>query len=347
MLIINKINNVKLKKITMADKQEQIIVLNRMYSGAYLSTNLGHEVINMFQADDGKHYLYLNARGNLSPDAKNAKNMLLVVHLGKKRVEIVGLAKNLTPIDSAMGKLPKEISEKTKNGEKQEEYIKNNNICYGGVPLLKIFNGSDQQEIYISYVVDKDNFFVPKKSLILCYDEENKKDEDFLMSEHKFPSTSLRQYIRASEGEGNDFANLTKIINDPNNWEQSKEKKEKKEKVEINENFEPWEPSLIDICGIQNNENCFSNALSYFMQKYPELWCEFFNKKLGININSFSIKREVYAKSKKENLKDETGGRIDMLLYCPNDKNPIYYIIIENKIKSDIIVTNRITQIIL
>ena len=32
------------------------IVLNRMYTGSYLSTNLGHEVINMFQADNGKHY---------------------------------------------------------------------------------------------------------------------------------------------------------------------------------------------------------------------------------------------------------------------------------------------------
>ena len=40
------------------------IVLNRMYTGSYLSSNLGHEVINMFQADQGKHYLYLNAKGN-------------------------------------------------------------------------------------------------------------------------------------------------------------------------------------------------------------------------------------------------------------------------------------------
>ena len=40
------------------------IVLNRMYTGSYLSSNLGHEVINMFQDDQGKHYLYLNAKGN-------------------------------------------------------------------------------------------------------------------------------------------------------------------------------------------------------------------------------------------------------------------------------------------
>ena len=35
--------------------QGEDIVLNRMYTGSYLSSNLGHEVINMFQADNGKH----------------------------------------------------------------------------------------------------------------------------------------------------------------------------------------------------------------------------------------------------------------------------------------------------
>ena len=33
------------------------IVINRMYVGDYLSSNLGHEVINMYTADNGKHYL--------------------------------------------------------------------------------------------------------------------------------------------------------------------------------------------------------------------------------------------------------------------------------------------------
>lgn len=32
------------------------IVISGMYSGEYLDANLGHEVINLFKADDGKHY---------------------------------------------------------------------------------------------------------------------------------------------------------------------------------------------------------------------------------------------------------------------------------------------------
>jgi hypothetical protein len=42
----------------MDQSREKGIVLNRMYTGSYLSSNLGHEVINMFQADDDNYYLY-------------------------------------------------------------------------------------------------------------------------------------------------------------------------------------------------------------------------------------------------------------------------------------------------
>ena len=46
--------------------KKDVIVINRMYVGDYLNSNLGHEVINMFTADDGKHYLYLNAYGSFA-----------------------------------------------------------------------------------------------------------------------------------------------------------------------------------------------------------------------------------------------------------------------------------------
>ena len=85
------------------------IVLNRMYTGSYLSSNLGHEVINMFQADNGKHYLYLNSKGNFSNAGTSVGTMLLVRGIGDKRVEVVGLAKNLKPVDSARCTLPRDL----------------------------------------------------------------------------------------------------------------------------------------------------------------------------------------------------------------------------------------------
>ena len=74
------------------EENKKGIVLNRMYTGSYLSTNLGHEVINMFQADNGKHYLYLNAKGNFSDSGKKVSTMLLVRHIEKNKVEVVGMA---------------------------------------------------------------------------------------------------------------------------------------------------------------------------------------------------------------------------------------------------------------
>ena len=78
------------------------LVLNRMYTGSYLSTNLGHEVINMFQADNGKHYLYLNAKGNFALEHKGQiSEMLLVRYDGENKVEVLAWANGLTEVPGA------------------------------------------------------------------------------------------------------------------------------------------------------------------------------------------------------------------------------------------------------
>lgn len=43
------------------------IIINKMYVGAYLSEgdNIGHEIINLYKADDGKNYIYLNSQGTI------------------------------------------------------------------------------------------------------------------------------------------------------------------------------------------------------------------------------------------------------------------------------------------
>ena len=67
------------------------------------------------------------------------------------------------------------------------------------------------------------------------------------------------------------------------------------------------------------------------MGKYPKLWAGFF-RELDISINNtFTVSREVDAKINSEEYKENTGGRIDLLL---SDDNT--FIVIENKVKSDI-----------
>lgn len=297
------------------------IVLNRMYAGSYLSTHLGHEVINMFQADNGKHYLYLNSRGNFDEKGFNAKNMLLVMHVGGKRVEILGLAKDLKPASGAQCSLPSDINslDNSISGE-QRKYIKGNKISYGGVPMLDFFGKAGQQNVFVSYEVDENNFFVPNKKMVVCFDESEAQKEDIILREHNFASTSLRQFIQ----DGNDYETLISVIENENMWHVYNEKV-------VRGTYTPHGISLFDICGIRYNENCFSDALAYYMEKHPKLWVSFF-RELGISVNdNFTVSREVDAKINSEKYKENTGGRIDLLLSDDNS-----FIVIENKVKSDI-----------
>ncbi len=76
------------------------IVLNRMFVGDYLTSNLGHEIINLFQADNGNHYLYLNAYGNFNKAHKDKiGTMLMVKSVGGNVVEVIGMAKNIEVVE--------------------------------------------------------------------------------------------------------------------------------------------------------------------------------------------------------------------------------------------------------
>ena len=76
-----------------SSKQQLGIVLNRMYAGQYLEHNLGHEVINFFRADDGNHYLYLNAKGDFASEhVGKIGYMFLVKYHAPGVVEVVGTA---------------------------------------------------------------------------------------------------------------------------------------------------------------------------------------------------------------------------------------------------------------
>ncbi|MGM9832631.1 MAG: hypothetical protein ACI31A_02930 [Candidatus Limisoma sp.] len=85
------------------------IVLNRMYVGDYLSSNLGHEVINLYQADNGRHYIYLNATGDFVEEHQGKiKDMLFVKYHGFREVEVIGMACGLRDVYQANQKNTKD-----------------------------------------------------------------------------------------------------------------------------------------------------------------------------------------------------------------------------------------------
>ena len=346
------------------------IVLNRMYVGKYLFANLGHEIINLYQADNGGHYIYLNSTGNFS-DVHTGKigYMLFVKYHIDGAIEVIGKATGLSDVPGANMTLHRDV---VYNGidEKiyklQEDYIKNEKgaIQYGGVSILDIFNGAEQQSIFITYKAEK--VYKPKKRIFICYGAVDINcNEDYKrvdLEGYNQATTSLKCYIYPegtfkgdnSKGDKNkkkeDYNNIyNNIINVDDLWD------EFNCKADVNSlQVKSRRISLFDICHIQDDENVFSNTLAYFMAQpnYNNLWAEFFSKvkyidpknpsnepqELGIKVNFtdvYKITREEGAKINDEEWKKKNkatgGGRIDIVV---RDNENI--IVIENKIKSDV-----------
>ena len=333
------------------------IVLNRMYVGDYLSTNIGHEVINMFKSDKNGHYIYLNSRGNLAKEHHDKiSDMLLIKYHTKDVVEVIGKAEGLVEVKDVACSQSRNLNEPDYLlSESQKEYICNEHITYNKASIIKIFEGAGQQNIYITYKATAVHRTKKNCRIFIRFqssesDNSHNGNIDSFVDNHNILNTtiklegyqqakaSLKQYIYPNTNT-HDYENLMNIIKDTEHkyWEPQPVGTVAEEIADIGEHINVnRELSIFDICQIQNDENRFSYALKHFMEKYPQLWQRFF-KQYDIELSdSFTVTREENAKiedknSKSEHAKKPSGGRIDLLI---RDKNNI--IVIENKIKSDI-----------
>lgn len=317
---------------------KQGIVINRMFVGGYLTNNLGHEIINLFQADNGCHYLYLNSSGSFSKEHSEIGHMLMVKSGPKDCFEIIGLATGLTPVDGVDEPRKKDIKEFVESiNQEQLDFIASQpggDIKYGGISILDLFNDAEQQNVFITFKADK--VFVPQNNLklFLRYDK-NKGNEAkgneryFAIRQHNQPKTSLKSYL--DDRSEDQFNLIENLIRDNSIWT-SKEIRKVGDHIETSQK----PVSLFDICQIQDDENRISNALAYFLNRkdYKNLWQVFF-KKFNISLTQgFSVEREVSAKIEDPKVNScitPSGGRIDLLI-----KDLDNIIAIENKIKSDI-----------
>ena len=212
----------------------------------------------MFQADNGKHYLYLNARGNFDKNTgEKISDMLLVRYVGENRLEILAWASELTPAPGAEKSYKKFepqseirksqgyiISSKEREALKIENFTKgifeawndeiqrDSDISYGGANLIKIFEGSEQQNIYITYRAGKFRTPTKGKRLFLefvndtdFYNPEKKdtgQSEDasvFYFSGYLLGKTTLHQFILDDDPyiiDKKAWDSLTKYIDDYN-----------------------------------------------------------------------------------------------------------------------------------
>ncbi|MBO7230375.1 MAG: PD-(D/E)XK nuclease family protein [Bacteroidaceae bacterium] len=330
------------------------IVLNRMYVGDYLASNLGHEIINLYQADNGGNYIYLNSSGDfVKAHQGQIGYMLFVKYYGIGEVEVIGMATGLNDVYCADQQFTGKYKGVNKEiFAKQQQFVNaEGGVSYGGVSIFDIFGEAGQQSVFITYKADK--VYVPKKSKRMFirfhvadaakYPEHGDTDIVVSLAGYQQAKASLKQYIYPEgtyagdlakqniEAKREDYSKIfNTLVNDPALWQESNNRVDAEELESVNER----KVSLFDICQIQNDENKFSNALAYFMLQYPALWNEFFAR-YGISLaTGFTVAREESSKiedSKYNHKKYPSGGRIDLMIRTANE-----LVVIENKIKSDI-----------
>lgn len=272
-----------------------------MYNGDYLNQNLGHEIINMYKADNGRNYLYLQYDGTFADIHSGLVQAMLLVRTvsGEHMVEVIGKAEGLT-----------EVYHPGNRKAEQLNYIRQHGVKYAGVWIDDIFAENDEgQEIFITY--EARSVRKAAKKIFVSYGES--RFTSYQLTQNKQAKASLKQYISSQTAD--DYNLLVNLINNPSNWG------EETMSVRLDEAPQrQMRDTYFSICGIQNYELAWSNALAYFMQKYPNMVGRFAKEVLSVRNPiqpQFSLTREEH--------------NVDLLL---RDSNVA--VIIENKIKSDI-----------
>jgi hypothetical protein len=302
-------------------KEKSVIVLNAMYSGKYLNDNMGHEIINLFKTTnsikigdvDYHNFIYLNPYGNFNNEYVGAvKDMLMVISVPKKNMfEVVAKATGLVDVFKPVkGFNPTLKGTKTESQLKAEAEVNNDQVdligdlIYGdineGVKLTSLFKDDKQQAVFVTYAAAEVRR--PKKRLFIAFDKggKNSFDETDMRVEVTLTSQDIgrqpqKQYFdRLDEGEQNDAELLDKLLNG-DYWLSTEESTSTVSKGEV---CELRKDSLINICRIEDNELAFSNALAFYIQRYPH----FYAGLLGFDKDNFSIEREwnhidIYIKS--------------------------------------------------
>ena len=325
---------------------EKYIITNSVLVGdyGYNKNNLPHEMINFFKADDGNFYVYITPYGVLDKELtiKNIRAILFVRNVGDGLIEVVAKAEcsdrqtdedfytqgiELYSENNKEGKAPWSIKNGTYKYQKKAKY--------GRVEISKIHSTNQRDnEIHVSLKVD--SICLPKKTFFLTNNPDSCRpgiENVFLIKEpapekktkgeEKFQESKGNKYKQIAnqsmkayyKEDGQGYAELENVIAREDLWEERDKTPTYEEYIsnEENQNGMKCGDNFLSISLQQDNEVIFTNLFYYFFQKYPQL----INELLGLNEEGWIVEREKQ--------------KMDIRIYNDNK-----FIIIENKIKSDI-----------
>jgi len=285
------------------------ILINNLFNGEYIKEKVGGEIINIYQSDNGKFYIYVNPYGNVNKKWDNRiKHILFIRSVGNGVVKVIGKAeiKEQICLEGVFKKDDKEID------PKQKIYIDANDIKYGGA---KIYNLGSWSRYYIAF--EAEGIYNAKTDIYLSPNEthHNPTNSTFVLENiGKINNQSQKLYIEPSNI---NYEVLEKILQNPNFW-----KKDKVGKVDLSKNKANIE-SFLSIIKKENDELVNSNLLAYFLENDRAFWFDFVEKVLEISNDNVI--------NGNPKITRESVGNIDLLIEVGGCA-----IIIENKIKSGI-----------
>lgn len=289
----------------MNDRKE--ILIAKVFCGGFIldGENIGHEIIDFFDTDNGERYLYIAPNGNVN-NHPHVEAVLLVRASESTFGEVVGLACNLENICSS------------KNKEEARP------ITYGSVSAKKIFaknvykGEADKPFSNPSYRVGSFKAPKPEKPIFISIGEAKNKDARHDLVELNCNELKQlghqRRYISNTD-HPESFTKLKELIADEEKWEEQIGTKPVK-----SVSCGKTQPSFLEIIGKEDDELVFSNLLAHYLSCSEKGFEAFAKEVLGIR--DFGPHPTIIRESK---------DHVD--LWVENER---HIVVIENKIHSAI-----------
>lgn len=316
-------------------KLPKCILLNAMFSGSYLKNHLGHEVINLFAADNGEHYIYINPVGKIARYKEYNINCVLLGQLVKDGVfKVIAKATGLTMLPSTQ-RIIQQINATSQlplSPALEKEHLEElKDVTYSGVAIDKLFNEPTQ----VLATFKADSVVYVKGDMLLSASNMTEVEAGtsvYMLPEAKhdgakayhFAKTNPYMYFPEKNIKGNpmkDYEVLDKLIKDKDLWEDHAAK--------------PFDPNIVTNCppitmveqmGKEDDELAYSNLIFYWLNKEQAVLRKF--------VTDFLMKKDnSIAKPKPSDFIriDRECNHTDLLIRCGDT-----CIIIENKIKAGI-----------
>lgn len=228
----------------MKQRTKDLIVINNMFVGKFLKQgkNIGHEVINLVNADNGKSYVYVCPYGECSSDKAGKISVINVESAtGTQRVKVVNIAVGCKAFCEDEIRL----------------------IKYGGKDFLRIFenNRGDKRSRNVTFTATA--VYYPESDFYITTGSDNG-DENTVFVNKNVRSQSLHTVYWSDE---ESFDALEKLIDEI----VEKGKKEEESAYDIQE--EPL--CFLEIANKRNNELIYSNLIAYYLGESADLLKEF------------------------------------------------------------------------